>query len=300
VELYGPDGSSCTSNITLPDTRAEHVTFLTADNAIATCGGRNPGWEPSLACLVLVPGSGWQEERLGSLRMGRVGAAVTTLPGATFLLGGDGRPNMRTSEVLLRGEVSWRKGPWLPIDTYDGCAVKISKTRFLVIHGTDIREFDMRQAGPQGISTEGWRPAHTWGRLTTWRKAHGCVAIEGRVVVAGGITTGGSHQPVLKSIELLDVSSGTVTPGPEMLQARWAFQLVVLPGRGGGRVLALGGWDGRPGWDGEDDHMWLDTVEELGPGPDGTFTWRPAAPLLGGTRTHFGALALPAELVCPA
>ena len=285
AELYG---STCSAPA-LPGPRGGHVTVLTPDgDTVATCGGYE-GDSRLRSCLVLAPGSGWQEGVLGSLGVARWQAAVTTLPAAAFILGGRSSEARRTSEVLLRGETTWREGPRLPIDmNYGGCAVQISDTKFLAIRDSNIYEFDSSLSGP--LSTAGWRPAGTWPDLATGRIYHGCAATGGWVVVAGG-KDGGRN--LLKTTEVLDLASRTVTAGPEMLEARWRLQLAVLPAPGGagGRVLALGGWDGG-------DNA-LASVEEWLPGPGGTSTWRRLEPLEE-RRSYFGAVALPARLVCPA
>jgi hypothetical protein len=171
---------------------------------------------------------------------------------------------------------------------YRGCSVKISNSQFLAIRDSNIVEFDSSLAGP--LSTAGWRPAGTWPDLATGRTWHGCAATGGRVVVAGG--QDGEYNR-LKTTEVLDLSSRTVTAGPEMLEARSSLQLAVLPAPGGagGRVLALGGY--------RDGGNYLASVEEWLPGPGGTSTWRRLDPLQE-RRYAFGAVALPARLVCPA
>jgi hypothetical protein len=278
-------GSTC-SVPALPGPRSYPVTFVTADARVATCGGYDGGDSYLRSCLVLAPGSGWQEGRLGSLGVGREWASVTTLPGATFILGG-GSSAARTSEVLLAGEDSWREGPAIPIDMYDGCAVMISATQLLAISDGNIREFDTSVSGP--LSTAGWRPPGTWPDLATARRWPGCAATGGRVVVAGGRDDGFNN---LKSTEVINISTHRVTAGPELLEARYRLQLAVLPAPGGAgaRVLAIGGRDGG---------KYLARVEEWLPGPGGTSTWRQVAPLQE-ARSSFGAVALPAGLVCPA
>lgn len=230
------------------------------------------------------------------------------LPGATFILGGQGRPAGQTSDVLLRGEVTWRTGPDLPMDMYiGGCAVKISSSQFLAIIDINIWEFDTKIAGSDGIGSEGWRPAGTWPDLRTRRMSPSCAATAGLVVVAGGWSA------LPKSTDIIDLSSRTVTPGPEMLEVRGFFQLAALPAPGGagGRVLAFGGIVayGR-GIDGNT----VETVEEWQPGAATTWrerhlagaggAWRTVARLQGapwssGGRVGLGAVALPKELVCP-
>jgi hypothetical protein len=279
AELYG---STCIVP-DLPKPRNLHFTFLTPDNAVATCGGYTDRY--SHGCLVLRPGSGWEEGVLGSLGGARHTSAVITLPGAAFVLGGSNSAASGTSEVLLKGEDAWRDGPELPIDMYSGCAVKISELQFLAISDKNIVEFDTSVAGP--LNTAGWRPAGTWPDLLTGRNYHSCAATAGLVVVAGG--SGGGY---LKTTEIINLSTRTVTLGPKMLEARSYFQLAVLPAPGGARVVALGGRARATS------HQRLDTVEEWVPGPGGASVWRQLAPLEEG-RSDYGAVVLPADLVCP-
>jgi hypothetical protein len=291
TEVYG---STC-SVPALPEPRSTHVTFLTPDGIVAICGGTgmvHGAGRPLLTCLVLAPGSSWQEERLGSLGMVRESAAVTTLPGATFILGGRSDAAYRSSEVLLHREDSWTAGPRLPIDMYAGCSVRISDSQLLAINKGKIAEFDMSVAGP--LSTAGWRPAGTGPDLATRRSYHGCAATGGRVVVAGGGYGDGTG---LKTTEVIDNTTHRVTAGPEMLDARGNLQLAVLPAPGGAgaRVLALGGKDSaKDFWDGQI----LGSVEEWLPGPGGTSTWRHLAPLQS-RAFDIGAVAISAGLVCP-
>ena len=213
AEVYG---STCSAPA-LPGPRNNHVTFLTPDgDTVATCGGTD-GDSRLRSCLVLAPGSGWQEGVLGSLGVGRSSAAVTTLPAAAFILGGRSSDARRSSEVLLRGESTWQEGPELPIDMYDGgCSVRISDTQFLAIHASNIVEFDTSLAGP--LSTAGWRPAGTWPDLATGRRFHGCAATGGRVVVAGNPGGMASWRHNLTAIDL--VYRGIPSAGVEWIEAR--------------------------------------------------------------------------------
>jgi hypothetical protein len=164
-----------------------------------------------------------------------------------------------------------------------GCAVSISESKLLIIRDSKVREFDTSVAGP--LSAEGWRPAGTWPDLATARFSSGCVAIEGLVVVVGGWADG-----ALKTTEIINIATKTVSFGPELKQARAFFHLAVLPVPGGqrDRVLALGGYY----YDGFHNH--LDSVEEWLPG---TSTWQ-AVTGLQEARNDYGVALISEALVC--
>jgi hypothetical protein len=278
----------------LPERRHGHITFVTPAGELATCGGIiATGY--SSACLVLRPGSGWLPGVLGSLTVGRylvgrAGAAVASLPEAALLIGGQSAAARRTMEVLRLGSSQWEEGPEVPIDMYyGGCAVSISEKQLIILRDSHVREFDTRVAGP--LSALGWRPADTWPDLLTPRSGQACAAIQGLVVVAGGYGAG----RYLKTTEIINVASRSITYGPELQQARQYFQLVALPAAAGGgreRVLALGGRYFQNGW--QD----LDTVEEWEPGLGGSSAWRQVTPLKA-KKAFFGAMVVPEALVCP-
>jgi hypothetical protein len=276
VELYG--SSACTVPA-LPEPRRGHVTFLTGSGQLATCGGYN-----SRDCLVQTPGSGWEPGVLGSLTMERYRAAVTTLHDDVFVIGGNHDAAKRTMDVLMSGTSEWQQGPVVPIDMYRGCAVSISEWQLLIIDGTNVHEFDSSVAGV--LSTEGWRPGGRWPDLVTGRTSFGCAVSQGLVVVAGGGTGGFDY---LRTTEIINIATRTISFGPEMQHARINFHLAVLPAPGGetDRVLVLGGTYYDNGY------KYLGTVEELVmPGPGGSATWAPTTELQEG-RALFGAVGVP-------
>ena len=110
------------------------------------------------------------------------------------------------------------EGPTLPLpgnvtdEFFYPCALTITATSFLVVHGTDIREFDAAIAGPR--SNEGWREAGRWPTLMSRRISQpGCTKIGRQVIIAGGYDGG-----ILSSTEVLDLESRQVVPGGEMIQ----------------------------------------------------------------------------------
>merc|ERR1712037_183637 len=118
------------------------------------------------------------------------------------------------------------------------CAVEITPTSFLVVHGTDIREFDAAIAGPTSI--EGWREAGRWPALKTYRTHWpGCAKIGQKVIIAGG-NNRGAHS----STEELDLVNRRITSGGEMATPRMSFHIDTIVSGGEEKMFALAGYDG--------------------------------------------------------
>merc|ERR550517_403895 len=137
------------------------------------------------------------------------GAAATLNNIGVFIVGG-GFTN-KTSEFLPAGTMQWQVGPALPVYMNSPCAVSITPTSFLAIHGTDIREFNTAIAGP--TSSEGWREAGHWPELKTSRiNQPGCAKIGQKVIIAGGY----NEEPLyreLKSTDILDLMDRRISSG---------------------------------------------------------------------------------------
>ena len=89
----------------------------------------------------------WRGGELDDLPEGRVYPASARLEDGVFLLGGYDTPS---SSVFLRANSrSWESGPGLPVAmTIAPCAAPIGSHSFLIVHGTDVYEFDTKVAGP--------------------------------------------------------------------------------------------------------------------------------------------------------
>merc|ERR550517_1492780 len=148
-------------------------------------------------------------------------AAATLNDIGVFIVGGRETNNLRTSEFLATGTMQWHEGPALPVEMAFPCAVAITSTSFLAIHGTDIREFDTAIAGP--TSSEGWREAGRWPGLKTSRVHHpGCAMIGQKVIIAGGYNEE-PHDRVLSSTDVLDLIDRRISSGWEMAMPRYHF-----------------------------------------------------------------------------
>ena len=176
--------------------------------------------------------------------------------------------------------MQWQEGPALPVDMRFPCSVEITPNSFLVIHGRDIREFDVAIAGP--TSSEGWRKTGTWPSLKTWRSYQpGCAKIGQKIIIAGGLDEG----LALSSTEVLDLVNRRITPGMEMATPRRNFYLATIF-RGGEQMLfAVSGLNGSTG---------LNSVEER---VEASSSWKPAANLTE-KRSLESAVVAPKALLC--
>jgi len=258
------------------------MTFMTSEPTplVAACGGSTFRGS-SASCLVLDPiNQRWNESRMGDLTTPRVNGAAATLNDiGVFIVGGT------TSEFLAAGQTQWQEGPALPVYMYSPCAVSITPTSFLAIHGTDIREFDTAIAGP--TSSEGWREAGRWPELKTSREFRpGCSKIGQKVIIAGGHNDGAS----LSSTEVLDLVSRRISSEGEMASPRRWFHLATIISGGEEKMFALAGSMFAPAGS-----TYFNTVEEW---VEASSTWKAANNLVEG-RHGFEAVAVPRRLICP-
>ena len=267
--------------------RYDHVTFLTRDSTprIATCGGYGGGFKKD--CLVLQGGQ-WRRGQLDDLPDSRDSAASARVEEGIFLLGGSAYGGWNTpapsSSVFLRANRrSWESGPELPVAMNWGpCAAPITSHSFLIVHGTNVYEFDTRVAGP--TNDAGWRPNENWPQLQVSRFSPGCGVVKNKFIVAGGH----DHFDSFKSTDIIDLEKRTITFGGEMEKPRRGFYLLPI----GTALYALGGFQ----YDGS--FFYLADVEEF---VEETGTWKPAKSLGGwisGKRGWYGGVAVTRDLVC--
>ena len=262
--------------------------FITSEPTplVAACGGYTSNsseeYGRTASCLVLDPiNQRWDESRMGSLTVPRYAGAAATLNNiGVFIFGGAHFMNIATSEFLAAGTMQWQEGPTLPVGMDRPCAVPITSTSFLAIHGTYIREFDTTIAGP--TSSDGWREAVRWPTLQTQRIAQpGCAKIGQKVIIAGGYNGG-----ILSSTEVLDLVNRQIISGGDMATPRRSFHLATIVSGGEEKIFAVAGRDGSTE---------LNSVEEW---VEESSTWK-AADNLVQKRNYFGAVAVPRQLICP-
>lgn len=175
----------------LPEPRYDHVSFATGDGTVVTCGGRNRD-NQLRDCLALNATSRqWQRGVIGNLDEARIYASAVTMPVGVFVLGGNwlnGRgwafeeeSTEEKSLFLKSGTTNWVKGPTLPMKFKYGCTLSISKNKFLMISGWNLREFDTSIEGP--TSDAGWSPENTYPELQDKRHgSYGCAKLGNKVI----------------------------------------------------------------------------------------------------------------------
>ena len=259
--------------------------FLTADQSprLAVCNG----WRrtDNTDCLVLnTDQTSWDKNFLEPLPASSYHAAVTLkLIGVYLIGGGQSHQNDETSEFLASGSTKWKTGPALPLKMVEPCLVAISFSSFLAIIGDNIREYSVDANNP--TSDDGWQGASKWPKLLAKRSGgFGCSAINEKVVIAGGIVSGS----VTKSTEVLDLRTGALRKGKNLITTRANFQIVTIRVNGVERALALGGHD----------YSWYgDTVEQF---DTKTSTWEIVHEQLFVKRGYLKAIALPRGMICRA
>ena len=160
------------------------------------------------------------------------------------------------------------------------CAAPIGSHSFLIVYGTNVYEFDTRVAGP--TNNAGWRPKENWPQLQVTRKTQpGCGVLKNMFVVAGG----GDSGNYLKSTEIIDMVTKTISFGGEMEKKIIGFHLLSISEN----LFALGGFYS----DGGGRHYLADVEEFV----EETGTWKPTKSL-DGRRAYYGGVAVTKDLVC--
>ena len=202
------------------------------------------------------------------------------------MFGGYTRNDGRATDYLAPGSQDWISGPKLPVGMANGpCSVVISETSFLVIHGRDIREYQVDIENP--TSNDGWQEATKWPQPKTSRYQFGCAKIAKKVVIAGG-WPGYPGSTTHRSTEIVDIERRTIQYAGDLNTARRLFHTLSITTGGSEKIFALGGRDGS---------SYLDSIEELDPDK---LTWNTTRTKLAEKRDSFAAVALPRSLVCQA
>ena len=254
TEVIGLDNCSVPD---LPEWRYNHGSFVTGWGSLAVCGGWWGGKPFSSDCLVLNTTIGkWERGVLGNV-LGNYVRGVISLDVGTYIV------HRTTSSFLPSDEREWVAGPNPP--DLAQCATGISSSSFLVFGGKTVRQYDSSIAGK--INVEGWINDREWPNLLVDRRRPGCATLDDMCIVAGGRNELGE---VLKSVEIIFLTSHSLGKAEDMLTPRENFNLIVL----GTLLLAIGGVD--------------ETSMETWEGVDGP--WKEASTSLANSRSHFSAL----------
>jgi len=286
TEIY-PAISGC-SPPALPSAISGHTTFVTTGPSpkVVTCGGSIAG-RYTASCHVLdLDNQLWDGNMIGQLPQTRVVHAVVSMEDiGTYLIGGAIGNMRRTTDFLAQGSTQWVAGPAIPVDMDSPCAVKISDLSFLVIHDTDIREYQVDITNP--TSNSGWQSATKWPRMQTSRTSNpGCSKIENYIVIAGGRGSSGFLRT--RSTEVLNLSTRTIVYAGDMNSPREGFHMATITRNGQQLILAFGGYSGYGGSP-------MNSVEQFNPSNN---TWTLAPTTMQEARNSHGAVPLTRAMIC--
>eukprot|EP00091_Calanus_sinicus_P021200 TRINITY_DN6168_c0_g1_i1.p1 TRINITY_DN6168_c0_g1~~TRINITY_DN6168_c0_g1_i1.p1 ORF type:complete len:324 (-),score=98.15 TRINITY_DN6168_c0_g1_i1:83-1054(-) len=212
--------------------RSDHVTHVTEDGVILSCGGESADGTDDFSCLSLDVATGsWVLHSI--LNFPRLKASSVALPGiGLMILGGF---KQLSSELLPVGATEWEMGPTLPGTLEDNvyygfCSIVLSPTEFMVIGG---------ESGPIAGNLVQVYSAETgewdrWEDLPVSRWGHACTRVGDLVIVAGGVTPSFT---MMASTTVLDLNTRESREVGEMTSARAWFGMATIDGR----VLAFGG-----------------------------------------------------------
>ena len=234
-----------------------------------------------------VMGKSWIHH--SALTQKRVNSASVTMANGIYIFGGDFSPI--TSDFMPQNNKGvWQAGPLIPHHGFArGCGVQISPEELLLIGGLEDRiiKFNTRT-----------NSFTTWGTLKQGRRLHSCVLLNDLVIVAGGVSEGGSSPIFPNSTELLPLPNGTPRHGGNLSEHRYWFGLATFGGLNKKAVI----------FSGQIREMYTDyqlsvdyqtSVEEW---DEGTEKWKLAPYSYREStfrRYSFGYLSVPPHVVCP-
>ena len=233
----------------------------------------------------------WDENMIGQLTQIRGYHAVVSMENiGTYLIGGYSSNMKRTTDFLAQGTIEWTNGPAIPVDMNYPCAVRISNLTFLIIHGTDIREYQVDITDP--TSNSGWQSSSKWPLLQTSRTGNpGCSKIQNYIAIAGGYNSDQSEY--LRSTELLNLSTRTIVYAGDLNSPRAYFHMATLTNNEQQLILAFGGRrSAGPGasWANSEN-----SVEQFFPSNN---TWSLMSTTMEEARGYFGAVTVQRKTLC--
>ena len=213
----------------LPQSREGHVTFSTPDGLVMVCGGYTSSTYHASCLRYNLEEETWTQH--SNLSKARTGAAVVTLAGGVYVMGGDNRIEYYdTTEFLAVGSSLWTPGPQLPGGSMTGaCAVPLTDHSFLLISAYAVVEYSSLTAV--------WT---SWPPPLVARSGQACHKVDSTVLVAGGFVQGGVG--VTNLTVIIDLVTKQVRKGGDMATARWNFGMFEVGFRGRSVLLTFGNY----------------------------------------------------------
>jgi len=213
--------------------RSDHITHITEDGLILSCGGEAADGTDDFSCLSLDVAEGsWVLHSI--LPVPRLKSTSVALPGiGLFILGGF---KQLSSDLLLVGANEWEAGPTLPgtMDTvsyYGICSIVLTPTEFMVIGGDGHSILGGTRVQAYSAETGEWEE---WEDLNVDRWGHACTRLGDQVIVAGGVSP---LFQIMSSTTVLDLNTREQREIGDMKGPRAWFGMATI----NGKVLAFGG-----------------------------------------------------------
>ena len=213
--------------------REDHITDITEDGLILSCGGESGDGTDHLSCIYMDVATGaWVTHSI--LNAVRLMATSVALPGiGLFIIGGF---KELSTELLPVGATEWEMGPTLPgtLDTvsyYGICSVMLTPMEFMVIGGESEGILGGTLVQTYSAETGEWA---SWEDLSVSRWGHSCTRLGDQVIVAGGVSP---LFTILDSATVLDLNTREERQVGKLLGARAWFGMATIDGK----ALAFGG-----------------------------------------------------------
>ena len=259
--------------------RALHTATLLPDGLVLITGGL--GSASAIRSAELYDPATGTTRPTGTMAVGRMSHTATMLPGGTVLIVGgygSGLAGLTTAELFDPATGRFTAAAGLQEPRSDHAAVLLDDGRVLIIGG-DTSGVGRTPTAAAGLYDPATGTFTLTGRMHVPRVPFVAVRLrDGRVLVAGGTTTGKAVTP---TAEIYDPSTGLFTLTGSLRTARRKHAGFLLAD---GRVLVVGGTTG-----GDDSHV-LDDAEVFDPTTGGFST---ASPMLE-PRYKFTTVTLPA------
>jgi len=237
-----PDGSSTpvlgtSCDFLLPERRYNSFSVTTNDGKTLICGGFSRKGPARYCFLFDYRSMSWRLPTSYLLRKDRIDASAVSLSKGAYVLGGDGKDSIKSSEFLPTGTTNWFPGPKIPGEgVSQACVAKLNEKAFVVLGGWN----DGHQARVynEGNGKENKGKWTNWPSLKHWVARQSCVTLGDKVLMAGGY--GGYKLRYTGRTIIFDSRNGKAL---EVGSLKYPRGLAGM-GVSGGRALILGGYDG--------------------------------------------------------
>jgi hypothetical protein len=223
-------------SVPLRHARALHTATLLHDGRLLIVGGGSPE-SPVMSAEIVDVAAG--KSTVVALKTPRFGHTATLLPDGQVLIAGGGygnpSPASRSAELFDPATNSFQPVGALFDARVDHAAVLLQSGKVLIIGG-DVSGVGSTPTASTEIYDPATKSFSAASPMTTPRRPYGVMLLaDGRVLVAGGTTTG---KQVVASAELFDPATGKFSAAGDLLSPREKHTAVLTQD---GRVMIAGG-----------------------------------------------------------